>query len=176
MLDPGELSLALVLTALLAVSCSDPQAGTLPSTSPSPHPTTASPTPSPTSRQDEVRGAIREYFATLNKALKTPTTGVDALEEKISPTCPCIEIVEVLRRLARDGEYLDYTYSVRDIRIQQVGDLGASVTYVVDQTAGSKRKSDGRVVDSYPATSARYSAHLAHKGANWLLDRVDRQK
>ena len=175
MRSPGEFTAALVMSVALLVSCSDPQAGTLPTPSPTAPKTTQSPSPS-AAAEDEVRQAVNDYFVALNQALRHPITGADSLSSYIAPECTCAEIIEVLKRLARAGEYLDYKYSVRDLRIQQVGGLGASVTYIVDQTAGHKRKNNGQVVATYPATTARYSAHLARRHDQWLLDRVDRQK
>lgn len=166
----GEHVLATVLAAVLAASCSDPQAGPLPTSSPS------TGTPSPTATPDyeaEARRAIDAYFAALNAALRDPSNRTDALAALIDPSCPCVQAVEALREEARAGRYIDYSYTVTDIRFQQVGSLGASVTFTAHQTAGSQRTRDGRIVRSFAASTIRYSAHFQRGSSGWLLDRLD---
>lgn len=91
----------------------------------------------------------------------------------IDPACSCRQILTVLDDLARQDRYLDYSYRVSDIRVQQLGAIGASVTYRVRQSAGHERTSDGRVVRSFAGSSARYSAHFKRVGGAWLIDRSD---
>ncbi|HWL37667.1 MAG TPA: hypothetical protein VNQ77_15885 [Frankiaceae bacterium] len=165
---------ALVLSA--TVACSDPKAGTLPSVSPSA--STPSATPSPTAKRhpddrQQVRTAIETYFAALNAALRQPSRAEELLGPLVATTCECRKILGVMSELARDNHYLDYRYTVADIEIQQVGDAGASVTYSVAQSAGHERRADDSVVKAYPASKARYSAHLQRGGTAWLLDRSD---
>lgn len=169
----GDLRVA--AAALLAVvACSDPQAGPLPTESPTTvAPTT--PTASPSADYEaEVRRAIDTYFAALNAALRDPGGRTDALAALIDPSCSCAQVLTLLHDLARDGHYIDYRYIVSDVRVQQAGSLGASVTWTAAQSAGAERARDGRVVESFPARTARYSAHFRRDGARWLLDRLDR--
>lgn len=167
---------ALVLAALvLPAGCSDPKAAPLPSPSPTPStvaPTTASPTPS-ADYEAEARRAVDAYFAALNAALRDPAERTDALAALIDPNCTCMRVVEALRSQARAGRYLDYTYSIRDVRVQQAGSLGASLTFVAQQSAGHERSRDGRVVRAFPASTVRYSAHFRRTSSGWRLDRLD---
>lgn len=168
----GEHVLAAVLVVALA-GCSDPPAAPLPSTSPS----TPTSTPSPTASTDyaaEARQAIDAYFAALNAALRDPANRTDALAALIDPACPCRQVLALLRDLADDGHYIDYRYTVSDVRIQQAGSLGASMTWTAAQSAGAERTSEGRVVESFPARTSHYSAHFRRGDGAWLLDRLDR--
>jgi hypothetical protein len=123
-----------------------------------------------------VRTAITEYFGALNTALRHPERADALLEPRLTDTCGCRMVLDVLHELASDRHYLDYTYVVTDIKVQQIGELGASATYVVRQSAGHERSSDGAAVTTYPATTTQYSVHLVRRGASWLLDRSDIMK
>ena len=163
------------LAALLAVACSDPEAAPLPSASPtsaSVVPTTPSVSPS-ADYEAQARRAVATYFEALNAALRDPATKTDALAALIDPSCTCRQVLDLLHDLAQDGHYIDYQYTVSDVRVQQAGSLGASLTYVARQSAGHKRDSSGRSLATYPATTVRISAHFRHDNARWLLDRLD---
>jgi len=163
------------LAAFVAgVACSDPKAAPLPPPTPTTvAPTTASPTPSAVDYEAEVRRAVDAYFAALNAALRDPAHRTDALAALIDPSCSCRQVLDLLHGLAEDGYYIDYRYAVSDVRVQQAGALGASLTYVVSKTAGAKRTSSGRVVTTFEASRGRFSVHLRREGDAWLLDRLD---
>lgn len=174
----GVRVVAVVLSAWLGVACSDPQAAPLPSASP---PATPSPSPTPVvspsvDYEAQARRAVAAYFEALNAALRDPATKTDALAALIDPACTCRQVLDLLRELASDGHYIDYRYTVSDVRVQQAGSLGASLTYVVNKTAGARRSSDGRVVRSYPGTKGSFSVHLRNDSGSWLLDRVDQMR
>lgn len=167
------------VAAMLAVvcgvvaGCSDPpKAAPLPSATPSTESPSAIAT-TPPDYEAEVRAAIATYFAALNAALRDPATKTDALAALIAPSCTCVQVVTVLREQGRGGYHFDYVETVTDVRVQQAGELGASVTYVVEQSAGSKRDRSNRVIATYPRSSDRISAHFRRQSGTWLLDRVD---
>ena len=62
---------ALVVIALTGAGCSDdpPEAGGLPSNSPSPSSTSSSPTPA--TPEEQVEAAVRAYYAELTRAART---------------------------------------------------------------------------------------------------------
>lgn len=125
----------------------------------------------------EARRAVDAYFAALNAALRDPANKTDALAALIDPSCSCRQVLDVLGDLERAGHYIDYCYTVSEVRVQQVGPLGASMTYVVAKTAGSKRTtSDDRVIATFPASRARFSVHLRREHGSWRLDRVDQMR
>lgn len=159
---------------MLLGACSDERAGTLP---PPASPTTAAPTtPSPTASVDyeaEARRAVDTYFSALNAALRDPAKRTDELAALIDPSCTCRQVLEALREEGRVGRYLDYRYTVSDVRVQQAGSLGASMTYTAHQTAGHQRDRHGRIVRSFPANTTRYSAHFRRDRDAWRLDRLD---
>lgn len=168
--------LAAACVALLSVACSDPKAAPLPSASP----TTLSPTPTPTPSvsasadyEAQARRAVAVYFEALNAALRDPAAKTDALAALIDPSCTCFQAVEALREEGRQGRYLDYRYTVSNLRVQQAGSLGASLTYTAHQSAGYQRARDGRAIRAVPANTTRYSAHFRSTDAGWLLDRLD---
>jgi hypothetical protein len=168
----GDVLRTCCIAALLVTACSDPHAAPLPSTSPS---VSVSATTSPTPDYEaEVRHAVDAYFAALNAALRGPAHKTDALAALIAPSCPCREVLDLLHSEARDGRYLDYRYTVSDVRVQQAGEVGASLTWTAAQSAGHERTNDGRVTDSFPASTLRVSAHFTREGTRWLLDRLDR--
>jgi hypothetical protein len=121
----------------------------------------------------DVRDAITAYIGALNKALRDPAGSADALSRLIAPNCPCASVLELLNNEARQGRYLDYTYAVSDVAVQQVGALGGSATYLALQSAGHERTLNGKVTDTFPANRARYSVHFRRNGDAWLLDRLD---
>lgn len=168
-----------LVVSLLVAGCSDPEAAPLPSASP----TTVTPSPSATvvaspsgDYEAQARGAVAAYFEALNAALRDPATKTDALAALIDPSCTCFQAVEALRAEARQGNYFDYRYSVSNVRVQQAGALGASLTYTVHQSAGHLRNRDGRVIESFSANTGTYSVHLRRSGSTWLLDRLDQMK
>jgi hypothetical protein len=174
----GDVAVGVALCALALAACNGPDAGTLPTTSPTP--VSTSPTPTMVSSSAdyaaEARLAVRAYFAALNAALRDPAHRTDDLEALIDPSCGCRQILELLGEEARTARYLDYQYTISDLKVQQAGPLGASLTYVAHQSAGSERTSDGRVVESYPARTTPFSAHFVRKNGRWLIDRADRRQ
>lgn len=157
----------------LVLACSDPKAGPLPTPSVTTvSPTSASPT-APPDYEAEVRAAITAYFDALNAALRDPANRTDELAALIAPSCTCTQILDALRAEAREGRYVDYTYSVTDVRVQQAGALGGSVTYTAHQTKGHERTHDGRIVQTFAASTTKYSAHFQRDGTVWRLDRLD---
>ena len=174
----GVRVLAAALAAASVAACSDPKAAPLP---PTVSPTTASATPTPAvSTSDDyeaqARRAVAAYFAALNAALRDPARKTDALAALIDPSCTCRQVLDLLRDLARNGHHIDYAYTVSDVRVQQAGSLGASMTYVARQSAGHKRDRTGQALSSFPATTVRISAHFRRDGGRWLLDRLDQMR
>lgn len=159
----------------LLLACSQDRAGTLPPPPPptSAAPTTASPTAS-ANYEAEARRAVDAYFVALNAALRDPANRTDELTALIDPSCTCRQVLELLSDLERDAHHIDYHYSVSDVRIQQAGPLGASVTWVVAQSTGAERDQRGSVVSSFRGRTDHYSAHLRRSDGRWLLDRLDR--
>ena len=132
------------------------------------------PTPTP-DYATELRQAITTYYATLNAAVHDPAIHTDALARLIAPSCECRSIVDLLRREARDGRYLDYSYRVENVRVISVGDLGGNATFVVVQSPGHERASDGRVLHTYRGGKDTFSVHFVRTTAGgWLLDRTSR--
>lgn len=174
-----QLATALTMTAVVAACSDEPGAGTLPTASPT---TTTTPSPTPistaTTVTDEaaVRRAVRRYIASLNEALRTPERADELVAPLIASACTCRQVVATLRDLAQDGYYLDYRYTVSDIRVQQVGAVGASATYVARQSAGHKRDHTGKSLQAFNSTTVRYSVHFQRQGTRWLLDRSDVMK
>jgi hypothetical protein len=121
----------------------------------------------------QVKQAIAAYISALNEALLHPARSTDALSRLIAPDCPCTSVLGLLRSEARQGRYLDYSYSVSGVSVQQVGELGGSATYVADQTAGHERTLDGKIIETFGESRARYSVHFRRHGDAWLLDRLD---
>jgi hypothetical protein len=161
---------ALVLSA--AVACSNGHAGSLP-TSSSPRPSTATPTITATSDlRASLRAALRAYFDTLYAAGLDPANKTDDLDALIAPTCTCHRTIDVLRDEARRGRYIDYKYSLSNVLVIEVGPLGGNIRYTVRQSAGAERDRTGRVIESYKATTEKYSVHFARRDGRWLLDKV----
>lgn len=170
----GVGAFATVVALVAGAGCSDPTAAPLPSVSP----TTPSPSPTPTVSASadyaaEARAAIDAYFAALNAALRDPANRTDALASLIDPSCTCRQVLDLLRDLAKDGHYIDYRYTVSDVRIQQAGSLGASLTWTAAQTAGAERAADGRVIERFSAATVRMAAHFRRASTGWMLDRLD---
>lgn len=164
---------ALVLSAV--AGCSDPGAGTLPSASPSA--SVSSPTPSPSASVDlaaSLRGALVSYFDALYAAGLDPANKTDALAALIAPSCTCRSVVDVLREEARLDRFIDYRYGLSDIAVIDVGELGGNIRYTVARSAGAERERSGKVVETYPPTTEKYSSHFARVDGKWLLDRVTR--
>lgn len=164
---------ALCLSAVAA--CSDPKAGTLPTASPTP--SSVSPTPSASASVDlagSLRSALQAYFDALYAAGMDPANKTDALAALIAPSCTCYRAVDVLREEARKGRHIDYSYTLSDIQVIEVGSLGGNVRYTVAQSAGALRDSSGRVIKSYPASQETYSAHFARRDSRWIVDRIER--
>lgn len=161
---------------LLLGACSDEHAGTLPP----PSPTTGAPTtPTPSATGDYatgLRAAIDAYYRTLSEAARDPANRTDALAQLIHPSCTCMAVIDFLRKEAAEGHYLDYSYSARDIRVIDVGELGGNATYVVVQTPGHQRARDGRVLATFPGSEQKFSVHFRRLDGRWLLDRADRVK
>lgn len=163
---------ALVLSA--AVACSDGHAGSLPTESPS---STTPGAPTPTASEDlaqSLRTALRIYVDALHAAGLDPAHKTDALEALIAPTCPCHRTIDVLRSEAEQGRYIDYGYTLRDIVVIEVGELGGNVRYTVRQSAGAERDRAGKVIESYAPTTEKYTAHFVRRDGRWLLDEVTR--
>lgn len=117
---------------------------------------------------------MQAYFDALHAAGLDPAHKTDALAALISPKCGCRRAVDVLREEARQGRYIDYGYTLRDVRVIEVGPLGGNVRYTVTQSAGALRDKSGSVVESYPASTEHYSAHFTRTGTRWFLDRVEK--
>ena len=164
----------LVLSMLLA--CSDPKAGTLPSASPSTHPSLSTPPTSstPPDPRTELRNALQTYFDALYAAGVDPATKTDALAALIEPTCTCYQVVNVLRDEARQGRYIDYRYSLSDVKVVDVDSRGGHINYTVARSEGAERDRAGRVIERFEAITEKYSAHFARSNATLLLDRLTR--
>ena len=163
---------ALVLSAVLA--CSEPPAGSLPPpTSPTPSVTaTATPTPN-AGDASALRAALHAYFDALYAAGLDPAGKTDELEALIDPSCPCRQVIDVLREQASDGRYVDYRYTLRDVTVVDVDARAGHVRYTVRQSPGALRDRTGRAVKSYPASSDRYSAVFVRASDGWLLKRLE---
>lgn len=174
----GVRVLAAVIGTGVAVACSDPKPAPLPSTSPSTvAPTTPSPTPTASANYEaEARRAIDAYFAALNAALRDPANRTDALAALIDPSCRCTDAVRALRAEAGAGRYLDYRYTLSNVRVLEAGSLGATVSFTAHQSAGHQRSRDGRVLRSFAATAIKYSAHFRRDNDAWRLDRLDQMR
>lgn len=167
--------LLVVALAALSVSACSHHAGTLPTTSPSASvPRSSAPPSSPADPAAELRDAIARYYAALNAAVRDPAGKTDALASLIAPSCECRQVVDVLRSEARQRHYLDYSYTTHNIRVISVGSLGGNATYVVVQSPGHERSSDGTILHSYPGSTEKFSAHFRREGSTWLLDRASR--
>jgi hypothetical protein len=159
---------ALVLSAVAA--CSDPQAGTLPSVSPTA--TTPTATPSPSVSVDlaqSLRDALQTYFDALYAAGMDPARKTDALAALIAPSCPCYRVVGVLREEARLGRHIDYTYALRQVQVVEATPKGGDIRYTVMRSAGAERDKSGRVIERYKATTEKYSAHFSRAQGAWSL-------
>lgn len=167
----------LLLTALVVgatVACSDPRAGTLPTT-PSSTPTTPTPaTTSPVSYAAELRAALKTYFDTLYAAGMDPANKTDDLAALIHPTCTCRRVLDVLREEARLGRHIDYRYDLRRVRVITVSGGRGHVRYSVHRSAGSERDESGRVYETYPEVVENYSVTFVQVNGRWLLERVTR--
>jgi hypothetical protein len=166
----GDVWVALALSAFAVVACSDPHGGTLPSPSPAPSATSA--TPTAVNLRTSLTNALHGYFDALYTAGLDPANKTDALAALVDPSCTCMRTVDVLREEARQGRSIDYRYTLKDVAVIEVGELGGNIRYTVMQSAGAERDHDGRVIEAYPASTARFSAHFTRSGDAWRLDRV----
>jgi hypothetical protein len=168
----GDLRLALVLSALAGTSCTKPHAGGLTTTSPSP---TASASPTATATPDladSLRAALRTYFDALYQAGLDPAHKTDALALLMTASCPCRRTVDVLRDEARHGWHIDYRYTLKSVTVTEASETGGDISYTVEQSAGAERDASGHVVQHFPATTQRFSAHFTRTGGRWLLARL----
>jgi hypothetical protein len=166
---------ALVLSATLA--CSDPEAGTLPSVSPSPLSTsaTASQNPTATSRSSAAENAVRTYYAALQGAVHDPRGGLNALRRTLADECECRKILDVLREEARKGRHADYTLVITKLSVPDMTTTRATVRVTVDQSAGNLYDSTGGVVERIPARMETFFIDLRRAEPLWLITRVTAQ-
>lgn len=154
-------------------ACSDGKAGTLPTESPT---TLASQTPTApsVSPRTSLETALRTYFHALYAAGLDPAEKTDELAELIDTTCECYRVVTVLREEAREGRYIDYTYTLSDLKVVAVDSRSGDVNYTVTRSAGAERDRNGRVLEQFPPTTEKYSAHFVRSNSTWLLQRLTR--
>jgi hypothetical protein len=170
-----------VVAALAAVlvtgACSEEHAGTLPTPSPSVPSATGTPSASLSALgyDGELRRAITTYYAALNAAVHDPAANVEALGRLIAPSCECRKVLDALREEAHEGRYVDYSYSIRDLRVIAVGDRGGNAAFVVVQSPGHERGHDGTVLHAFRGSTQSYSVHFVRTATGaWLLDRASR--
>ena len=158
------------------VACSDPRAGTLPSPTSTAAPTTSatpSATPDPAA---EVRQALRAYFDALYAAGLDPANKTDELAELIHDSCSCRAVVGLLKEQARRNRHVDYTYTLRDVRVIEASSRSGTVRYTVRQSAGALRDASGRAIERYPLMTSHYTARFTNDHGRWTLERLDEFK
>jgi hypothetical protein len=105
-----------------------------------------------------------------------PRNKTDALGALMTSTCACRQTLTALREEAAYNRYLDYRYTLHDIQVIDVGDVGGDIRYLVDQSVGAERDGGGRVLHRYAASTSAYTAHFIRRGDAWLLDHVTQFK
>ncbi len=147
--------------------------GTIKSLSPTPTTSSASPTPTPTETpvKQQVKIAIRAYYAELTHAVRTGDS--TALKRIVSPRCPCYRSVEVIERNKRQGRTgPSASISVRRVSVHDVAGVtaGAMVSYRVHAYDLVDEHDD--VVSHIAARSYHADLSLVHRNAAWILNNV----
>lgn len=160
---------ALVAISLTGAGCSDdpPQAGRLPSGSPSPTSTSASPTPA--TPEEQVEAAVRAYYAELTRAAQTNDTS--KLKTMLTTGCPCYRAVKVIERNGRQGERTpDATFRLTSVRVHDVEGSTALAEVRTSDSAYQVLDEQGTVVDRVSAQKTHLDLSLVRSnGDAWVI-------
>jgi hypothetical protein len=121
-----------VAAIALVASCSTKTDSSAPTKLPPP--ITATPTPTPTQTpgpEVEVEQAVRTYFATADRAVKTGDTA--QLVTLSLPSCPCRGLVQDINTVYANGRADNAALTLMAVKIKEVqgSTAGAEVQYVV---------------------------------------------
>jgi hypothetical protein len=172
----GDVWLALVLSALATVACSDPHAGPLPTTSPSSPASTSttSPTTSPSDPSAVLARAAQSYYRTLQGAASDPASKRAALARLIDTSCECRQVLALLDRLAQERHTLRFTVKLGTPRVAETGASRGTVFINVDQSAGKELDTSGAVVRTLPGSHGQYVLDFVRRDSRWLVKRITR--
>lgn len=144
------------------------RAGTLPSRTASPTPTTTSASPTPTTVEEQVEAAVRAYFAEVTHAAETNDTS--RLRHLSTKGCPCYGYVRSFDKLRRQGKYLEgAVWTVDEIRVHdRIGDTAlAEVRYTVSPYVA--RDKNARVLRRFDQQSRHLDFSMVRTEQGWIV-------
>jgi hypothetical protein len=166
---PVLLGVALVAIALTGAGCSDdpPQAGRLPSDSPSPTSTSASPTPE--TPEEQVEATMRAYFAETNKAFQTGD--VRKLKAMSTAGCPCRRAAESIEKTIKSGgRFEGLRYDVTSIEVHDVDGGSALAEVRADLPPYKVFDGDGDVTEDSPGGTLHTDFSLSRsESGRWII-------
>jgi len=160
---------ALVVIALTGAGCSDdpPEAGGLPSNSPSPSTTSSSPTPA--TPEEQVEATMQAYFEETNKAFQTGD--VRELKAMSTSGCPCRRSAESIEKTIKSGgRFEGLKYDVQSIKVHDI-DGGTALAEVRADLAPYKVfNSDGDVTEDSPGGTLHTDFSLSRsESGTWII-------
>jgi hypothetical protein len=172
----GDVRLALVLSALAFVACSNPHAGTLPTPSPAPTtPRAPSPTATTSTALDgEVARAAANYYSTLELAARFPAERRNELAALIDAKCECRQVLTLLDNLARKHHTLVFTVTTGTPHVARASGMFATAFIDVRQSQGRELDSGGDVVQSFPGSAGHYVLDFVRRDGRWVITQISR--
>lgn len=144
------------------------RAGTLPSRTASPTPTTTSASPTPTTVEEQVEAAVRAYYAELTRAAQTNDT--TRLKTMVTRGCPCYRPVRVIERGARRGESTpDARWTIRTLRVHDIVGETALVEVRYDVSAYDVVDRSGKVLAHIGKQTSHFDLSLVKGDRGWVI-------
>lgn len=144
------------------------RAGTLPSRTASPTPTTTSASPTPTTVEEQVEAAVRAYYAELTRAAQTQETA--EFRRHVASGCSCARVADSIERVRKAGKSTpDVAWTVEEIVIKEMRDetAVAEVRYRVAPYEVLDAK--GRVLKRYEAQRGHVDLSMVKGSRGWIV-------
>jgi hypothetical protein len=133
-------------------------------------PTTGSSSSAPTSQADQIRAAVRNYYATAERA--AATGNVAPLEALSLPTCDCRELSRFIRSESAKGKFQGLVLTVRGIEVHDVSAKTGAAAVKWSESAATLTDDSGKTIKTYPAGTVHDDMHFVRTDGKWLVHDV----